>query len=521
MKLSPVSPVVEVPTFPKPILALPDNPFVLSTVVPAVEVPVLPKLIFASPDNPHLRSPTIVPPRSQARGEEPVDATQIKQTGLQLNCAQEAIEISSDEEDEGPPPKRPRVRAPSVISLTDSEVTTAQIPGGRGGTVISVSDSEDGLQSSTSNKENVAPLKMEPTSPPPYIRIPWPPKDIIELPHPALRNASALSTADKFHAIVSRGRQSSQPASHTNLTLTNDPGSADLAANALFAKLVQNVSNSILKETVEKMTAELIHRGDPIKAGKKEDTDGLDNVNLSPKLEPKTEIEDLGDGGKQQNNHDANDDNTDDDDDDDTNSLFSRAASSASWEANALISNDAPFADIYCNETERLARPLAASAAFSLNIRAVWELRVVIWYLVSGSLRSSVWIPSDGVGSMICLLVSSRSSSTPPMGSSVSRRSGSRAACSRATSSLASRSITETQLAGSFGRFTIPSSCLCSTCTRCSCACPSLGSWWASRRKPCLRRAPASRSTTRATSPTPPRGKLARQNKHSSCAQAA
>ncbi|RPD55068.1 hypothetical protein L227DRAFT_615717 [Lentinus tigrinus ALCF2SS1-6] len=315
MDLSPVlahAPLIEVPPFPEPIIALPDNLFAGgSSMVPP-------------PSQPRTAVPgQMISPLSVqnvvAAGEEETVATPATQDDV--------IVISSDDDDDTPASKR--FRQGSVISLTDSE---------------------DDLVSGTSNKENV-PVKEERTSPPPYVLIEYPPKDIIELPV-VHAPASALSITNKFRAIIS-GTTPSTTAALQPPRL--DPQAADLAAKALFAKLVENVPTPILQETVEKMNAELLHRGKDVQAVKQEDPHVDEDAAI--KEEPQADRDD--DSDAEGNESDS---------------------SSESSEADVLISNATPFADIYSNETERIPRAQHGVAVSSLTIRARWELRVTIWY---------------------------------------------------------------------------------------------------------------------------------------------
>ncbi|KAI0681667.1 hypothetical protein C8T65DRAFT_751419 [Cerioporus squamosus] len=340
-------PVSEVPAIPQPILPL--KPLVLgspSTPPPSqwrrelgvasnstmIEVPVFPQPILPLSDDPfYLPPPTASPP------VQPVPKPAPAAVSLPVDQP-EIIEISSDEDDEAPPAKRVRGRAPSVISVIYSE---------------------DGFESNSSNKENVALGKAE-SSPPPYVVIPYPPKKIIERPQPVSTRVSALSIADKFRAIVSHNTNS-KSASQLVVPSSDDPARANAVANALFLKLIQNVPSNVLEETVVKMKDELVQRGQGVDTIKKENVGDGDDVKFTPEDVAKRE------------------DGSDAEDADDASSLFSRAASSESWEADVLISNSTPFADIYTNETERLPRAPVGTAG-SLNVRARWELRVTIWY---------------------------------------------------------------------------------------------------------------------------------------------
>ena len=100
--------------------------------------------------------------RGGAQGDH-VEGEQVD--GTQLNAEVEVIEISSDSEQDAPPPRHPaRVEEDSVISLTsESESDEPSRPPAkralkqerRSMSVVLVSDSE--VQSNSSNKENVAP----------------------------------------------------------------------------------------------------------------------------------------------------------------------------------------------------------------------------------------------------------------------------------------------------------------------------------------------------------------------------
>ncbi len=380
------SPAIELPTFPEPILPL--DPLILPSPNPPPpsqpRLPAFPQALlplsddtFFSPAPVTLASSQAGPFLSPARVAPTPSQTGPMTAPAAEGAPKDVIEISSDEDDDAPPPKRRR----------------------RESTPISIIYSEDEIQSNTSNKENVPAGKAE-SSPPPFVFIPYPPKTIVERTQPVPTSGSTMSIADKFRAIVSRNKDSKSG----RLLVPPSENDADAAANALFNALVQNVPSNVLQETVEKMNAELVQRGDVVAAVKEEVAVNEDDVKMETENTAKKE------------------DAEDADDEDDAHSLFSRA-SSESWQANVLISNAAPFADIYINETERLPRVLPGPA-ITLNIRARWELRVIIWYRVSRCLPLAVRRSTDLGPSMTSHRASSPSSSTLPMACSVSRRNG-------------------------------------------------------------------------------------------------
>ncbi len=302
--------VIEFPVFPQPALPLSDDPFY--SPAPLASAPTQPIAVVAHA-------------AEAAAADHP-----------------DVIEISSDEEDDDAPPAKRVRRETSAISIVYSE---------------------DEVKSNSSNKENV-PCGKAPSSPPPYVLIPYPPKTIIERRPPVQAAGSTLSTADKLRAILSRSADS-KPILQTSVVSHDGPADADAAAQALFLKLVQHVPSNILQETVVKMNAELVQRGEGVESVKEEE--------VAREGTPKDVLK-------------REDDSGGEDDDDDAGSLFSRARSE-SWEADVLISNAGqPFADIYTNETECLPRADRVPAV-SLNIRARWELRVIIWYRVSECLQ--------------------------------------------------------------------------------------------------------------------------------------